>query len=135
MATHRIRPPPAPRRGVTAPTIRSRSLPSDGSVSRNRPALPGHPLRLPLGLVSPAPGGMADAGTERHEPGRGAHRAAVVQLHPAAAVMGRRERQEHHRLPTHPAYGRPLDPALPGHAPAKRLAVLAALMVVAAANG
>jgi hypothetical protein len=96
------------------------------------------PLRLPLGLVRRAFGGVAHAGTTGHEPGQDAHREAVVQLHPGAVVLGALRRQELHRDRQRikrkaENWARPLpEPAARG---AERLAMLVALMAVEAADG
>ena len=52
------------------------------------PALPGHAVRLSLGAVRRVARRLAQAGGAGHEPGRGAHREAVVQLRPGPGALG-----------------------------------------------
>ena len=51
-------------------------------------ALPGHAVRLSLGVVRRVARRLAQPGGAGHEPGRGAHREAVVQLRPRTGCIG-----------------------------------------------
>ena len=69
------------------------------------PALPGHAVRLSLGAVRRVARRLAQAGGAGHEPGRGAHREAVVQLRPGPGALGQPRGPELHPPPDHQAQG------------------------------
>ena len=78
-----------------------------------RVMLSGYPSALYDGLL----GGWGSLGVAGDEPGRRAHREAVVQLHPRPGALGQPCGQELHGPAAHQAQGRELGPALPGAAP------------------